>query len=144
GSTLTVQALSSGYYLALVGNSTGWVPSQMAYLSAVSVSGRVPFSTINNSHAEADYQYGTCEPAPITNGMAQVVAGPELDQMQPFGAAAPVTNGYFSSVSRSVPTVQAGETVYYRVDVTYPSCWGGGNYVQPSTVLKLTAGGNGY
>lgn len=150
-STLQVpnaQTNDSGYYMVVAKNATGWAPSQMGYLSVVGSSGRVPFSNYTNTTAQARYQwnfaldfslYGT----PITNGTAQVIAGPALDRMQAVGSSISVSNGYFKQFPNvPVSTVAPGQIVYYRVDVTYP--YGGGSYTQPSRVLKLVAGGDGY
>jgi hypothetical protein len=155
--TLTnVQLTNTGYYLVVAKNSSGWVPSQLAYLSVVDTPGLVPFSNYNNPNAVADYQVGLYggNPVPITNGTAQVLAGPALDQMQlaalnqppPAPISIPVSNGYFRfSPGCYVSSVEAGQTVYYQVNITYPDAdFPGGTYTQPSTVLKLVAGGNGY
>jgi hypothetical protein len=140
------QAANVGYYMAVARNETGWVPSQMAYLS-VGSAGRVPLSNQGNPSAIACYQVGDMGSLgrPITNATACVVAGPALDQMQPVGPAVAVTSGYFNAIApsyRTVPTVAPGQTVFYRVDVTYP--YWGGSYAQPSTVLQLVAGGGTY
>ncbi len=78
----------TGYYMVVVKNATGWVPSQLAYLSR-GTGGVVPFSNYGNTgfDAQACYQipYPYSGPVPLTNGTAQVIAGPELDQMQPVG-----------------------------------------------------------
>ena len=42
----------------------------------------------------------------------------------------------------TVPTVSPGQTVYYRVDLTYPAF--SGTWTQHSTTLKLVAGGGAY
>ena len=82
--------------------------------------------------------------APITNGTAQVIAGPALDQMQPVGLSLAVKNGYYgnSSTIRTVPTVAPGQTVFYRVDISYP--YESGTFTQHSRVLVLEAGGGTY
>jgi hypothetical protein len=154
-STLTVtnaQFTNAGYYLALAKNAAGWVPSAMGYLSVVDTRGLVPMRNQGDSNAIANYQYyyyygGT----PITNGTAQVLAGPELDQMQeialfqPFGGTAPVRNGFFNGNAQQVPTVAAGQRAYYRVEISYPVTGAPGNvYTQASTVLSLVAGGGTY
>ena len=147
--TLTVtnaQATNAGYYMVLVKNPVGWVPSSLAYLSVVDTPGTVPFSNRSNALAEADYPdgYGSYF-GPITNGTARVVAGPALDQMQPIGSSVSVPNGYFNAGTRSVPTVAPGQTVYYRVTVSYPDAYNpSATFTQLSTVLKLTAGGGSY
>ena len=73
-----------------------------------------------------------------------MVAGPALDQMQLIdeGWSEEVINGYYGSSGYSdyVPTVDPGQTVYYRVDITDNS----GAFITHSTVLKLTAGGGGF
>jgi hypothetical protein len=140
----------TGYYMVVVKNATGWVPSQLAYLSRGS-GGVVPFSNYGNTafDAQAAYQAGNYG-MPITNGIAQVVAGPELDQMQPVGDTwdfswygnDPGWAGYFDANDQVIPSVSPGQTVYYRVDITYPA-WSG-SYTQPSTTLKLVAGGGSY
>src|SRR5262245_12285037 len=51
-STLSVvnaqNANNTGYYMAIAKNSTGWTPSQLAWLSVVGTVGVVPFSNTNN------------------------------------------------------------------------------------------------
>jgi hypothetical protein len=143
----------TGYYMVVVKNATGWVPSQLAYLSR-GTGGVVPFSNYGNTgfDAQACYQipYPYSGPVPLTNGTAQVIAGPELDQMQPVGDAwdfswyndDPSWAGYFDWGDEVVPTVSPGQTVYYRVDLTYPTWFG--SYTQQSTTLKLIAGGGSY
>jgi hypothetical protein len=135
------QTSNNGYYMAVAKNATGWVPSQMGYLSVVASSGIVSFSNQGNTSAQACYPWGMYGYGniPITNGTAQVVAGPALDQMQPVGTTRPVSNGYFNGGTRSVPTVEPGQTVFYRVDISYP--YGAGTFTQHSTVLSLVAGG---
>lgn len=140
----------AGYYIVVVKNNTGWVPSRAAYLSAgaygpnSATCGLVPLSNAGNPGAQANYTYnnyyvqGTGS-GPITNGLAQVVAGPQLDQMAPVGDFAAVTNGYFSDSPQIVPTVMPGQTVYYRVDILIIQ--GANIYTNSSTVLKLIAGG---
>ena len=144
-STLQVpnaQTNNSGYYMVVAKNATGWVPSQMGYLSVVSSSGTVPFSNATNTgfYAQAmDPWTGS----PINNGNAQVVAGPALDQMQPIAGTAGVTNGYFSKSPFpwvSVTTVAPGKRVYYRVDIAYTNIFFSGTLKQQSAVLDLVAG----
>ena len=74
----------------------------------------------------------------ITGGVATVAVGPQLDQMKtvPFYSAT-VSNGYFDGIAASAPSVMPGQTVYYRVDITYP--FQGQTITEPSTTLKLTA-----
>ncbi|MGH7993470.1 MAG: hypothetical protein ACREDQ_08135, partial [Limisphaerales bacterium] len=144
----------TGYYMVVVKNATSWVPSQLAYLSRGS-GGVVPFSNYGNTGylAQAVYEGSSGYPyIPITNGIAQVVAGPELDQMQPIGDTwdfswygdDPSWAGYFDWGDEVMPTVSPGQTVYYRVDLTYPNPAGVGTDTQPSTTLKLIAGGGSY
>jgi hypothetical protein len=140
----------TGYYMVVAKNATGWVPSQLAYLSRGS-GGVVPFSNYGNTgfDVQACYQVGNWG-LPMTNGIAQVVAGPELDQMHPIGSTwdfswmndDPSWAGYFDLGDELVPSVSPGQTVYYRVDLTYPTSFG--SYTQPSTTLKLIAGGGSY
>jgi hypothetical protein len=87
------------------------------------------------------------------NGIAQVVAGPEVDQMQAVGDTWDFSDvypwwpdwyGYFDWDDQFVPSVSPGQTVYYRVDLTYPVpsyVSPSGYYTQPSKTLKLVAGG---
>jgi hypothetical protein len=138
-----VQIVKCGYYMALAKNSTGWVPSQMVYLS-LNGGGIVPFSNTANTGSFAQ-AWDSWTGEPVTNGIAQVVAGPALDQMQPVAGTAVVTNGYFSKIPgriATVPTVVPGQTVYYRVGVTFTNF--AGTQTQPSTVLSLVAGGDVY
>jgi hypothetical protein len=142
----------TGYYMVVAKNATGWVPSQLAYLSRGS-GGVVPFSNYGNTgfDAQACYQVGNWG-LPLTNGIARVVAGPELDQMQPVGDTwdfwlwyyydDPSWAGYFDGADQIVPTVSPGQTVYCRVDLTYPAF--SGTWTQQSTTLKLVAGGGSY
>jgi hypothetical protein len=144
------QANNSGYYNVVAENATGWVPSQMAWLSVVFTqggvfpvySGKVPFSNRGNTY----FQGQVCDASgnPLNNGSAQVVAGPALDQMQPAGQSFTVANGYYGSPSatQTVPTVAPGQNVYYSVVVTYTNS--GYGYRQPSTVLNLVAGGGSF
>lgn len=66
--------------MVLANNATGWVPSGLAYLSLGSFSpiynggGMVPLSNIGG--AQAHYEYNINGGGPITNGTAQIVAGP--------------------------------------------------------------------
>lgn len=131
-----VQANLTGYYMVVAKNGTGYVPSRLAYLGAGG--GTVPFSNFGVPTAQAIYRYGFGS-GPITNGTAVVVAGPQIDQMVPVSDPSSVMNGYFDDFDWDVPTVAPGQTVYYRVEVTYP--YNGSSVKQPSTVLKLVAGG---
>jgi len=139
----SAQLTDVGYYMVVVKNGDGWVPSRLAFLSVVGVRGIVPLSNQSPgpviSQAYANDPYGG---GPITNGNAYVVAGPALDQMKPVGASTPVAYGYFDGAYRSVPSVVPGQAVYYRMDLTYP--YWGGTFTQHSTVLQLTAGGGGF
>jgi hypothetical protein len=142
-----VQSTNTGYYMVVTGNATGRVPSQMTYLSIdytqgepLFMAGTVPFSNKTN-----DYTFGQVidySGSPLS-GSARVVAGPQLDQMIPFGTSVTVTNGYYgnSAMRRTVSTVAPGQNVYYRVDVTFTNY---AAYTLPSTVLKLTAGGGSF
>lgn len=142
----------TGYYMVVVKNAIGWVPSRLAYLSRGS-GGVVPFSNYGNTgfDAQACYQMGNWG-LPLTNGVAQVVAGPELDQMQPVGDTwdfwfwyyydDPSWAGYFDGNDQIVPTVSPGQTVYYRVNLTYPAF--SGTWTQQSTTLRGIAGGGTY
>jgi hypothetical protein len=120
----------------------------MAWLSVVSGSGGVvPFSNITNTgfRAQACDYSGT----PFSDGLAQVVAGPALDQMQHIGDTwdfswyndDPSWAGYFDMDDQLVPAVSPGQTIFYRVDISYPNPYGPGTYTQQSTVLALVAGG---
>jgi hypothetical protein len=151
-STLTIpsaQVANSGYYMVVLKNDVGWVPSLPVYLSVVDIAGIVRFSNKTIPYERANYQYtvsyGSGGDGPITNGAAFVIAGPALDQMQPLAGTLPVSSGYFGTVNRTVPTVAAGQTAYFRVGITYPLSWApGGVWTQLSTVLPLVAGGGAY
>jgi hypothetical protein len=134
------QTTDSGYYMVVARNATSWVPSQLAYLAIVASAGTVPFSNQANASAQARYQ--GWDFSPINNGTARVFAGPALDQMKPVVATAPVNNGYFNHSSVPVPSVSPGQTVYYRVEITYTV--GSSTYTQTSRVLTLVAGGGSY
>jgi hypothetical protein len=135
------QAADAGYYMVVAKNAFGWVPSQLAYLAVVTSAGTVPFGNRFNPDAIV---FNYCL---LTSGTARVFAGPELDQMSPAlemfpavgVATATVANGYYGHWDVSVPSVSPGQTVYYRVDVTYTN--GSGVYTLPSRVLTLVAGG---
>ena len=121
------QTNNTGYYVAIAKNGTGWSPSRMAFLSVVWSNGIVPRyndTNTNLTRAQARYPY-ICSYGgqAITNGSAQVFAGPTLDQMQPVGLPRPVNNGYYGPTNAValVPTVSPGQLVYYRVDISYPA-----------------------
>ena len=148
GMTLQIahpQLTNSGYYIAIATNANGWAPSQKAYLAVVSDQGVVPFSNVGLAQVlSANYPQ-------LFNGVAELVAGPEMDQMQPIPVnpwwpdfeptTAAIANGYYDyGAVVSVPTVSPGQTVYYRVDVTDTTF----NSTRPSRVLTLAAGGGAY
>lgn len=142
------QPTNNGYYAAVAKNATGWRPSQMAFLSVVGTNGTVPFFNAGNTNARAMYQV-SCPfwyDVAISNGTAQLFAGPVREWMQPVGITRPVPNGYYgnSATTRSVPTVAPGQELFYRVDISYPVPCGTGTVTQPSTTLKLIAGGDTY
>ena len=143
------QTTNIGYYNVIAKNSTGWVPSQMAWLEVIQSNGVVPLSNIANSNNYLG-QAGSL------NGSAQVMAGPALDQMQIVGGfnnKVAVSNGWFDLTQTvfdginfyktnkyvTVPNVAAGQTIYYAVYITYTNS--GITYTQQSTVISLTAGG---
>lgn len=127
-----------GYYMTVAKNNTGLTPSAMSYLAVVDTPGLVPFSNLGTSNAEVFYL------TPIDTGSAQVVAGPELDQMQPVGSPGEVIEGYFDGADRYVPNAAPGQMVYYRVNTVHTnSDWGGLNR-HISTTVKLVAGGTGF
>jgi hypothetical protein len=142
------QTNNAGYYMVVAKNVVGVTPSQMAYLSVVWSNGIVPFYSTNIPGAQAQYSYVSCSGQyagqPITNGTAQLFAGPELDQLVPVGATRPVRSGYFGpeGYGRQVSTVPPGSTCYCRVDITYTPPCGGNAVTQPSAVIGLIAGGN--
>lgn len=148
------QFTNIGYYMAVAKNEMGWTPSQLAYLSVVGNSvGFVPFANTNLPYSYQQVRYGldcdhTLIGLPISNGAAQLVAGPVLDWMQPVGPPVLVTNGCYSSSGISVPTVSPGQLLYYRVDITY-TCTN--RYIPTpvtvwttSTTLGMIAGGDGF
>ncbi len=158
---INAQGTNTGYYSAVVKNSTGWVPSQMAYLfldytyggTLPTAGGLLPFSNTNNTYTRGVIgclnSFGSDPPNP-TNGYVQIVAGPELDEMFPVGnllrvRTTPVSNkyinGYYNTASQLIPTIAPGQTVYYSVAATYTNS--GQAYYQPSTVMNLVAGTNG-
>lgn len=151
------QSTNSGYYLAIAKNATGWTPSQMAYLNVTGGGGILPFSNYDisiNSWTLVCYAWGTGHPyGYVTNGIARIVAGPQLDQMTvlgsgngsgPFGpfdfynfAWGFDDPGYFYAGNQTLTNISPGQPVYYRLQITYPDT----SYVQLSTTLKLVAGG---
>lgn len=156
---LNAQSTNCGYYTVVVKNSTGWVPSQMAYLtldytyggSQPTSCGTLPLSNTNNTYfdgaALVDLM-GTGQLVP-TNGTVQIVAGPELDQMQPTGQVVNYRklglytfyNGYYNGPDQSDATAMPGQNIYYGIVVNftnsgYPRRW-------PSTIMRLAAGTNG-
>ncbi len=154
-SNLTItnaQTTNAGYYVVIAKNATGWTPSQMVYLNVTSGGGMVPFSNYDNTGELSKVQYQWFGPPspyrygfPVTNGIAQLMAGPEIDQLQPVPNAwwdftwfGPSEAGLFDDGPYPVPTVNPSQTVYYQVWVTYPEAPG---HVQVSTMLKLVAGG---
>jgi len=130
------RSTNAGYYMAVVKNAAGWVPSQMAWLSVVSGSGSlVPFSNKTNNYLRGQVTW-LDEMTPLVSGTAQVVAGPALDQMQSIGSTTLLANGYYgtSNLTRTVPTVDAGQTIYYCVVATSNS------WQTRSRIMSLTAG----
>ena len=91
-STLSItsaQTTNSGYYVVIAKNATGWTPSKMAYLNVTGGGGIVPFSNYDNTGGLSRVQYQWFGPPspyrygfPVTNGIAQLMAGPEIDQLQ--------------------------------------------------------------
>lgn len=141
-----VQAADRGYYMAVAKNETGWVPSQMAYLAVVDgPGGIVPRHNLWSTNTQV--RYASCGPwyEPIFPGSAQVYAGPEMDQMQPVGPPIEFHEpGYYAGEDMNVPTVEPGQTVYYRVKVTYPCEGRGDTNWQFSYTLEMIAGGGEY
>lgn len=140
-----VQTNNAGYYMVVVKNSTGWVPSALVYLAtglppfSDNIGGTVPFSNLGIPSAQAKYQFmGVSGGGPISNALATVAVGGQLDQMQTVPYSITVSNGYFDAPGLSAPYIMPGQIVYYRVDVSYMN--NGQLYTQPSTTLKLTAG----
>ena len=150
------QSTNCGYYMALVQNSTGWIPSQLAYLSLdytyggsqPTACGTLPLSNTNDTYSAGDILdgYGA---API-NGTVQIVAGPQLDEMNTLGEVvhyrnAPglnrFYNGYYNAPDQSDSTALPGQAVYYSVIVHYTNDSSG--IFQPSTIMQLPAGTNG-
>jgi hypothetical protein len=151
---VNVQTTNSGYYLVVAKNAIGWAPSQLTYLSidftqggtTPWLAGTVPLSNKTNTYFQG--QAIGCDGNPINYSRAQVVAGPQLDQMLSYGASVSVSNGYYhSSVARTVPTVAPGQDVYYRVEITYTNVSGylcQDTNIALSTVMKLVADGGSF
>ena len=154
-----VQPTNTGYYSVLAVNTTGMVPSQLAYLfldyttggTTPNAAGIVPFRNKNNTYTRGIINQIGWSSGPPNNGYVQLYAGPELDEMLPIGAQGPInaagivgfnyyTNGYFSFPNRTVPFAPPGQSVYYRVDAVYT---GGFLSAQPSTTMNLVTGTNG-
>jgi hypothetical protein len=135
------QTANVGYYMAVAKNDTGWVPSQMAYLSVVNgAGGLVPFENYDSTNSQAKSQ---CSGTPINVGTVRAVAGPQLDQMQPVDFPVSMDgDGYFDGGYVVVPTVPSGQQVYYRILITN-ACFSNPTFTQPSATLILTAGTNG-
>jgi hypothetical protein len=156
------QTTNTGYYNVIVKNSTGWVPSPLAWLEVIDSNGIVPLSNIANSNSYLG-QAASIGGFAI-NGSAQVMAGPALDQMKIVGGlfnknTAPVSNGWYNlsqtvllgpplfgstniNKTVTVPNVAAGQSMYYAVYIAYTN--NGITYTQQSTIVNITAGGNGY
>jgi len=153
------QSTNCGYYLAVVKNSTGWTPSQMAYLtldytyggSQPTACGTLPLSNTNDTYFAGDVDVSTLfGPEFPTNGTVQILAGPELDQMQPVGELVPYRsfdpnnrfyNGYYNAPNQSDSAILPGQTIYYGVVVNFTNA--GDPIVFPSTIMNLAAGTNG-
>jgi hypothetical protein len=149
GSALQIsstQTSNSGYYNVIAKNLTGWVPSQLAYLSLdytyggtdTNSVGWVPFSNVGGHQALYD---ANCAPGfwqmPINTGSVQVVAGLRLDQLVPIGVpikykktttGSYLNNGYYdyapgvpvpSPANEMVPSAMGGQTIFYVVLFTY-------------------------
>lgn len=167
-SVANAQTANSGYYLAVVKNSTGWVPSQMGYLfldytlgvAPSTAGGVLPLSSTNNIYFAGDVQVNALAGSGTpTNGSVQIMAGPQLDQMKLVGAKVPYRvsptsnrfySGYFNAPDQSaannltdsfITTFAPGQQYFYSVTVKYTN--NGTAYTQPSTTLKLAAGTNG-
>jgi hypothetical protein len=108
------QVAANGYYLAIAKNSAGWVPCQMAYLSVVATNGLLPLSNLFATNQSFSYT-----PAkvfdPYNNlpysGTAQVIAGPELDEMRPLALTTVVSNGIFDYHTQTITNVVYLETI---------------------------------
>jgi hypothetical protein len=153
-----VQTTNSGYYLVIAKNSTGWVPSQMAYLlldytyggTVPNGAGKLTFSNTNNTYFMGPVGGSAGATGTPTNGSVYIVAGPQLDQMQPLGLTIPYRiiptsfrfyNGYYNAPDQSVSTIAPGQIVYYSTIVNYTN--NGLAYTLPSTVININAGTNG-
>jgi hypothetical protein len=161
GATLQVvnaQSTNCGYYSVIAKNGTGWVPSSMAYLfldytaggTLPAQAGRLPLSNNNNTYFAGQIGYAGFPPPP-TNGTVQMVAGPQLDEMQPVGAIVKYKtthvgswfdNGYYNAPDQSVPTIAPGQSVYYSVQANFTN--DGNPGIAISTVMFLNAGTNGF
>jgi hypothetical protein len=110
--------------------------------------GTLTFSTVSNTYFAGDVE-GINAPAPWpTNGTVTLVAGPQLDEMQPLGLLihyrpTPIQpyfySGYIKAPDQSDPNILPGQTIYYSMVVTYTNY---STYVQPSTIIEITAGTN--
>ena len=158
---VSAQTTNTGYYMVIAKNATGWVPSQLAYLfidytaggSFPNAGGMLPLSNTNDIYFQGDVQWAGAysgSPGTPTNGNVQILAGPELDQIQLLGSklpyqSSPVSsrfyNGYFNAPDQSVSIIKPGQVVYYSVLCNYTN--NGVAYQQPSTIMKLAAGTNG-
>jgi hypothetical protein len=160
------QSTNCGYYMVLVQNVTGVVPSQMAYLTLdytyggtqPTACGVLPFSNTNDTYTDGDIEipdyYIDSENEYPTNGTVQIVAGPQLDQMQAVGQIVHCkptllktvipyyTNGFYNAAVQPDSTVYPGQWVYYKVLVNYTN--GGGANPESSITMTLNAGTNGY
>lgn len=154
GATLQIvnaQTTDTGYYLVIAKNSTGWVPSGMVYLFLdysggiiINAGGMLPLANTNYNYFQGQVTCYSGIPTP-TNGVVQIVAGPQLDQMQPVGTilryGSQFYNGYYNAADQSAATIAPGQACYYSVLVKYTN--NGVAYKQPSTVKLLNAGTNG-
>lgn len=162
GATLQVpnaQTANCGYYLALAMNSTGWVPSQMAYLTLdytyggtqPTACGTLPFSNTNNTYDAGAIEMDGFPPQSPTNGTVQIYAGPQLDEMQLMGHVihySPTgiytySNGYYNGPDQFDHTALPGQPVYYAILATYTNNFSSDVASQPSTIMLLNAGTNG-
>ncbi|MDR3456657.1 MAG: immunoglobulin domain-containing protein [Verrucomicrobiae bacterium] len=154
---VNAQPANCGYYGVIAKNATGWAPSGMAYLfldytfggTVFTGEGMLPRSNTNNTYFQGDIESGGTSTWP-DNGTVQIMAGPQLDEMQPAGlsihySSLPIAsrfyNGYYKASDQSVSTISPGQPVYYSVMCQYTN--GGFFYFQQSTVMMLNAGTNG-